>query len=304
MDKNPKDYLQSFKGVYAAALTPFHDDFNCNYEAFADHCKDVIHRGCNGVVLFGSSGEGPSFSVSEHFHLLRKIISLGVDPRKIIMGISCCAIEDTVKLATEAMDQHCMAVMILPPFYYKNVNETGTIQFYREVIQRIDRPNLKVILYHIPKYSGVPITLETIRVLREEFPNSVIGIKDSDGNIAYTKEVISTFSNFNVFVGNETHISEAVQFGGAGGISGVANAYPELISSLYKYGIDPKAQNNNEIVQSIAQAIKSYPVFPAIKKVVENQKGPAWNILRPPLTPLDAEQSIRLIKTLNQLVIS
>lgn len=285
-----KAILTMFMGVYTAVLTPMREDYSCDHKELARHCKDLVDRGCNGIVLFGTTGEGSSFSVEEREAALKELIALGVDPQKIIFGISCCAVPDAVRLASLAVNLNCSAVLIVPPFFFKNVNEDGVIAYYREIIQRVESPDLKVFLYHIPQYSGVPITLNIIKALRDEFPENVIGLKESEGNLPLTKEILKAIPGFAVFVGNETHISEAVQLGAVGGISGIANAYPELICSLYAYGKDRQQTDNNEKVCNIIQAIKKYPLFPAIKSVVEHQKGRAWHVVRPPLIPLNQSQ--------------
>lgn len=101
-----------------------------------------------------------------------------------------------------------------------------------------------------------------------------------------------------MFVGHELHISEAVQLGAAGGISGIVNAYPELICSLYEYGKDQKKPNYNPTAKNIIRALKNYPIFPAIKRVVESQKGTDWHVVRPPLVSLKEQQKQELIESL------
>jgi 4-hydroxy-tetrahydrodipicolinate synthase len=280
-------------GIYAASLTPLHEDLSCNIGALADHCRDLMERGCKGVVLFGTTGEGPSFSVLERERAIKSLISLGPDPKKMILGCSCSALEDAIQLAYLAVEQNCAAVLMAPPFFYKNVEDKGVIEFYRKVIRSVNHPNLKILLYHIPKYSGVPITLPVIRALREEFSDAVIGIKESEGNLAFVKEILSTFPDFKLFAGNELHISETAALGAFGAISGIANAYPELICSLFE-----AEQKGNELIQNIVRALKNYSTFPAIKSVVENQKGAAWHAIAPPLVPLDQEQRKKLITEL------
>lgn len=286
-----KTIQQPLSGVYAAACTPMHKDYSCNYEALAEHCNDLIQRGCNGILLCGTTGEGSSFSVNERKKIFKRAIELGLNPQKTIMVVNCCAIDDAVTLSLVALELKSAAILIAPPFFYKNVSDAGVIAFYKKVIQEIDHPDLKILLYHIPQLSGVPITVNVIKALREEFPGRVIGLKESEGNLPLTKEILSSFPDFRVFVGHEVQISEAIQLGAAGGISGLANAYPELISSLYAYGKDQKQPNNNEQFQSIVKAVKEYPIFPAIKNLIEKQKGPAWHIVRPPLVPLNEKQS-------------
>ncbi len=207
----------NLKGIFAAALTPLNKDLSPNIEAMATHCKDLIGKGCNGVVLFGTTGEGCSFSVEERELAVRSLIDAGLDPKRIIVGIICSAISDAAKLASTAVALNCAAVLVVPPFFLKNVNELGVLAFYREFIQRVNSPNLKIILYHIPQVSGVPITSNMIKILTKEYPTHIVGLKESEGNLSFTKEILSNFPNFKVFVGNELHISEAVELGAGGG---------------------------------------------------------------------------------------
>lgn len=276
-----------FSGVFPAALTPIKHDYRCDEEELARHCCDLMNRGCKGVVLFGTTGEGPSFSIEEREICLKKIFQLGLDPQRTILMINCCALQDAKRLARLADDYQCAAVLLAPPFFFRSVEEAGVVSFFREVIRGISS---RVLLYHIPQYTGVPITLNMIRLLQAEFPEKIIGMKDSEGNITQVKDILREFPKFKIFIGNESQISEAVQLGAAGAISGVANAYPELISSLYDFGKDPLKSNKNQVIQRIIEIIQRYPIFPAIKCLVENQKGAAWHYLRPPLVPLTWEQ--------------
>lgn len=275
-----------FTGIYAASLTPMHPDFSCNLEELVNHCNDLLQQGCNGIVLFGTTGEGPSFSVQERIDTINTVIQQGLDPQRLIITISANAIEDAVALCRCAIDSNCSAVMILPPFYFKNVSDDGVISYYREVIRRVSDNRLKVILYHIPQLSGVPITLNIIARLREEFPQTVIGIKESEGNLALIEEILSKYPDFKVFAGKETELVEAMARGAVGGISGLANAFPKLICSLYEHSQDTAKPNNTAQVKTISDALKKYPIFPAIKSLVAAKKGKQWTTMRPPLMPL------------------
>lgn len=282
----------SIEGVYAAALTPMHEDYRCNDEALANHCQDLMQRGCSGVVLFGTTGEGSSFTVEERENTFKNVIKLGVDPQKIILGISCCAIQDVLRLAACAISQNCAAILVVPPFFYKKVDDAGVIAFYKAVLEELRHSDMKVILYHIPQLSGVHITIPVIKALLEEFPETVIGMKDSEGNMTLAKEILATFPGFKLVVGKELLIAECVKLGSVAAISGIANAYPELICSLFK--CDKSAQ---EKAQRMMEEVRKYPIFPAIKNIVEMQKGTAWHVLRPPLVPLSEEQSQALVAT-------
>lgn len=291
-----KKSLSVLKGVYAATCTPFREDLSINYAALAKHCGELLTRGCAGIVLFGTTGEGSSIPVYERGKALQKIVELGVDPSKMILGVICSSIEEAAKLSQQALRYKCAGVLIAPPFYFKNVTEAGVMAFYRDVIRKVNHPDLRVLLYHIPKYSGVAITLNTIKTLCHEFPDNIVGIKESDGNIPFIKEILESNPGFQVFSGKEIHIAESVRLGGSGGISGLANAYPELISSLCRQAPD----RTEEVLKNI-QAIHDLPTFPAIKHMLRQQKGADWQAIRPPLMPLDKNQSQELDRRLHLL---
>jgi len=300
MDAHTKEPLPS--GIYAASLTPLNPDLSCNCEQLKEHCLDLIERGCQGVVLFGTTGEGPSFSVEERKAVLARVISEGLDPKKTILANGSSGIPDTVDLARAALKQGCAAVLISPPSFFKGITEEGVIAFYRAIITEVANPDLRVLLYHIPQYSGVPITLNIIEALHREFPNIVIGLKESEGNIDFTKAIIDRFPGFQVFVGNEKQIIEAVYYGGAGSICGISNLYPELIVSLYEQGKQANVPNPPEI-EAVFRALKGYVFISAAKSVMEMRKGPNWRQVRPPLVPLNEIQSSAFLSSLDGHVI-
>jgi len=281
-------------GIYAASLIPMHDDFSCNEEALAAHCQDLLHRGCQGVVLFGTTGEGPSFTIEERKKTLKHLIQQGIPPSSIVLAVLCCAMDDAVSLIRFAHEIGCNNILLAPPFYYKGEEEEGVIAYYREVIKRAKNPQLQILLYHIPQFTNVPITVNIIKALKEEFPKTVIGLKESEGNLALTKEILAKFPGFLVFVGNETQIPEAVRLGGSGSICGIANLYPELICSLY--------DSDKEIrkINTLLIDLRKYPLFPAIKSIAESQKGSDWHIMRPPFTPLSDDQRNALYSAIQQ----
>jgi 4-hydroxy-tetrahydrodipicolinate synthase len=272
-------------GIYAAVLTPLKDDLSCDSEQLASHSFELIERGCQGIALFGTTGEGSSFSVEERKAELEKLVDAGFDPKRIILANGSASILDTVELAHAALKHGCAALLVCPPSFYKNVQDEGVIAYYREVIRRTDNPHLKVLLYHIPQYSGVPISLKTIEALRNEFPDTVIGIKESEGNLTFTKEILQAFPRFQVFVGNERQIIEAVHAGGSGSICGIANLFPELIYSLYEQGKAAMGPNPQEI-DAIFASIQGYGFIAAAKSFMQEKKGWKWRFVRPPLLPL------------------
>lgn len=269
--------MDMLSGLYAASVTPLRKDFSCDIEALTLHCKDLLERGCQGVVLFGTTGEGPSFSLRERIDILRQIAS-SIDPQKIIVGASFSAIQDVVELSHVAESLNCLALLISPPFYYKGVTNEGIIAFYSELVRHIHLP---IILYHIPQVTGVPIPIEVVTHLYRQYPDKVVGIKESEGNFAIT-QALCKLPGFKVFVGNESQIEEAIRIGASGAISGLANIYPNLMTM------------NREEIAKLKRTLSDYPIFPAIKALVAKEKGASFELMRPPLVALTKE-SMRLL---------
>lgn len=277
------------EGIYAAALTPMHADLACNVQELARHCLDLIQRGCQGVVLFGTTGEGPSFSLKERVKALGKVIEQGIDPQKIILANGASAIPESIELARASLRWNNAAFLAAPPSFFKNVSEEGIIAYYREIIERVADPSFRLIVYHIPQFTGVPITLNIVKSLHREFPDTVIGIKETEGNLEFAKQIIEALPNLHVFVGNEKNIIEAASLGASGSICGMANLYPERICSLYQQGKKALCPNPREM-DAFFEAMRDYPFIAAFKALMEHKKGSAWHALRPPLMPLSGKQ--------------
>jgi 4-hydroxy-tetrahydrodipicolinate synthase len=277
-------------GVYAAALTPLRSDLRCDDNLLTKHCLQLMERGCKGVVLFGTTGEGPSFSVQEKKSTLKQVISNGLDPKKMIVANGASSLQDTVDLGLAALENDCFAYLVAPPCFFTNVTEAGVLSFYREVIQRISDPRLQVILYHIPQYTGVPLSINIVKTLCTEFPNIVVGLKESEGNLSFVKEILETVPHCQVFVGKEEQIPLAVSYGASGTICGIANVWPELICSVYQTG-------NISGLKQVLSLFKNRSFISSCKALLSDSKNSSWNLVRPPLIPLSPQET-NLLKNL------
>ncbi len=282
------------KGVYVAALTPLRSNLRCHDAVLAKHCLNLLERGCQGVVVFGTTGEGASFSVKEKIKTIRSIIARGVNPRKLIVGNGAACLQDTIDLTVATTKLGCLASLICPPCFYKQVTEEGIIAFYREVIQRVDDPRLKILLYHIPQLSGVPITVPILKKLSDEFPNNVIGIKESEGNMSLIQAILQAIPHTQLFVGKEMLLPQALACGGSGTICGIGNLWPELVRTLYEKGECPELSRRVE-------AIGQYPFVPFCKALMDKNQYRNWNQVRPPLSPLSTHESETIKKYLSQI---
>src|SRR3989442_10549937 len=180
------------RGVLAPVVTPFKADLAPDRERFIAHCNWLLSQNC-GLAVFGTNSEANSLSMEERAMLLDELVAAGVDPSRMMPGTGCCSIMETVKLTARAVGNGCAGVLMLPPFYYKDVSEEGLYRYFSEVVQRVGDARLKIYLYHIPPVAVVGITTGLVERLLKAYPNVIAGMKDSSGDWNNTKTFLDAF---------------------------------------------------------------------------------------------------------------
>ena len=175
-------------GVYAPVMTPYNVDLSIDHERLFLHCSWLISQGC-GLAIFGTNSEANSLSVGERLDVLDILVGRGLNPKKMLPGTGCCSIIDSAVLTTKAIKLGCSGVLMLPPFYYKDVSDDGIFKNFSEIIERVGDSRLKIFLYHFPQMSGLHLSVEVIERLVKAFPDSIVGMKDSSGDITYLEKI-------------------------------------------------------------------------------------------------------------------
>ena len=289
---------QNMSGVLSPVVTPFNADLSPNGAMLTRQCHWMLGQGC-GLAVFGTNSEANSLSVEEKMDLLDGLVDAGIDPARMMPGTGACAIPDAVRLTTHAVKHGCGGVLMLPPFYYKNVSDEGLFRAFAEVIEQVGDSALRLYLYHIPPVAQVPLSLDLIERLLKAYPGTVAGIKDSGGDFDNTAAMIRAFPGFAVFSGTETHLLQNRRAGGAGCISATANINPGAICALDKTWQADDATTQQEALNAFRAFMQTFPMIPALKRTVAHFSGEEdWARLRPPLVELDEAQNTALIEGL------
>ncbi|BET10042.1 dihydrodipicolinate synthase family protein [Pandoraea sputorum] len=288
-------------GAFAPVVTPFHADLTPDAPRFLAHCEWLLSQGV-GLAPFGTNSEANSLGLGERMALLDLLVDNGLDTRRMLPGTGCCSLPETVALTRHAVERGCAGVLMLPPFFYKGISDDGLYAYYARVIEQVADARLRLYLYHIPALSGVPITLPVIERLIRDFPQTVVGIKDSSGDWNNLSAMLDAFPGFGIFPASESLVSRASAKGAKGCISATVNVNPQVIGRLCREwagdtgDTGPALQAQADAVRSIVQ---SYPMIPALKAVLASHRDdPAWSRVRPPLTQLSDEQHERLLAQL------
>jgi len=275
-------------GVWCATLTPLDTDGRPDYARLAAHVQRLLAAGVDGVALFGTTGEGQSFSVAERLAGLEALLDGGVEPARILAGTGCAALPETIELTRHAVACGCAGTLMLPPFFFKDVSDDGVYACYARIIDGVADARLRLFLYHIPQVSAVPIADAVTARIAAAYPNLLAGIKDSECNLEHSLRLIASFPDLEIFTGFEPHLPAVRAAGGAGTICGVANLYPRLIRRLFDRALVPEHRDDLVRVERFVAALERYPLFAAFKALQAELTGdPAWNSLRPPLVALD-----------------
>src|SRR5438874_6320641 len=181
MDASP------IRGLWCATLTPLGPEGAIDHARMAAHIRALFSQGVEGVAPFGTTGEGPSFSVAERRAGLDAMIAAGIKPSQLIPGTGCAAFADTVALTRHAVQIGCSRCLVLPPFFFKELADEAVYGFFAALIDAVADPRLSLYLYHIPQFSGVSIRAGVVARLAADFPRVVAGVKDSGGDFAHTK---------------------------------------------------------------------------------------------------------------------
>jgi 4-hydroxy-tetrahydrodipicolinate synthase len=278
-------------GVLCPVVTPFNKDLSTNPDKLIRQCQWLLSQQV-GLAVFGTNSEANSLSVDEKISLLDRLKDADIDTSRMMPGTGCCALSDSVRLTEHAVKLGCAGVLILPPFFYKGVSDDGLFANYSEIIQRVGDSRLRIYLYHIPPIAQVGISLDLIERLVKEYPNTVVGIKDSSGDWDNVSAMLDRrWDDFRIFPASETFLLDSLRIGGAGCISATANINPAAINNLFVHWQDNESEQLQQDLDVIRNITLKYPMIPALKSAVAHFTQDAeWEVIRPPLVSLESEQ--------------
>lgn len=288
-------------GVYTANLTPLKPDYSIDFDLLIAHCNYLLNNGSTGLAVLGTTGEANSFSMAERKEIISKTIEGGIPAHKLMVGTGCCALPDTIELTRFALSKAVGGILMLPPFYYKAVDDSGLLRYFDDVIAAVGEDGLQMYLYHFPKMSGISFGLELVRQLKDKYPDVIAGMKDSTGDLNNTKTYIQAFPDMQIFPGTEALLADGLKAGGAGCISATCNVFSPFAGEVYAKHINgedtSKAQEQLTAKRMVFQglpfsgALKSY-----LAKVNADDR---WITVRPPNERIGENVVDRLIQELS-----
>jgi 4-hydroxy-tetrahydrodipicolinate synthase len=293
--------FKPLRGVISPTLTPFNDDMTIAEDLYIAHAKRCLADGCVGLAPFGTTSEALSVGIDERIDMLEKLVASGIAASKLIPGTGLTNLPDTIRLTRHAVELGCSGAMTLPPFYFKNVADEGLYDYFRRLIDGVADDQLNIYLYHIPQVSGVGIPVPLVRRLHQDFPETIVGIKDSTGDWANTAALLG-IEGLRVYPGSELPLIEALELGATGSISATANINAAGIAEvirLYDTGDIAAATRHHEMVKKFRLSVQGYAPIPVMKRMMALASGDQrWANTRPPLLPASVEEGAALASLL------
>jgi 4-hydroxy-tetrahydrodipicolinate synthase len=282
-------------GVYAAAVTPLKPDLSPDLDGLAHLLHFLSDRGCHGVLLMGTTGEGPSFSIKERVSVYKFAakVSLSIPGFHLLAGTGTPSLGDTISLTRLAFDLGFAAAVVLPPYYYRKATDEGLFAWYSQILKRATPSDGALLGYHIPSVSGVGLSLDLLASLKEAYPDQFAGIKDSSGDPQWARLLGERFGkDLLVLNGNDRLFSLSLHSYASGCITAMAN----LLSPLHRLVWDKyQSGKADEITQDklshAREILDRYPPMPPLLKLILSHLHgfPTWKV-KPPLLDINPAQ--------------
>jgi 4-hydroxy-tetrahydrodipicolinate synthase len=276
--------------IVPAAVTPFSEGGDrLRLEWIPEHLAYLERRGADGVLTLGTNGEGPSLTLRERKDTIDTVLARRGRLRTFV-GTGCASLPETIELSRYAIERGADAALVVPPFYFKQIDPQGLIAYYGSLLDALS-PVRKVILYNIPDVSGVEISDELVDALVERHPERLLGVKDTSGSLERTRRYVERYPQLVVYSGGDRSLAGALEAGVHGAISGGANVLPDrfaAVISAHDAGEDVAALQAG--VDSIHEAIRGLPSHSAIKHLLHLVAGLPLTYVRPPLRDLTPDE--------------
>ncbi|MGN1423155.1 MAG: 4-hydroxy-tetrahydrodipicolinate synthase [Oscillospiraceae bacterium] len=209
-----------FTGVATAIATPMNADGSINYEEFGRMLDFQVENGADGVVICGTTGESATMTDDEHREVLRYGIERIAHRIPVIAGTGSNDTAYAVELSKDAEKLGADALLLVTP-YYNKTSQRGLVKHFTAIA---DAVNIPIVLYNVPSRTGVSISIDAYKELAKH-PN-IVATKEASGNMDLMMQ-ISTYTDLDIYSGNDDEALCALATGAKGVISVTANCLPK-----------------------------------------------------------------------------
>ena len=300
-------------GLMTAQVTPFtQGGRDVDVDWIAAHIDWMRTMGITGILTLGTNGEGPSVGMDERKRVVAAVkqASRGIGGGLVVVaGATCPSLPDTIRAANDALDAGADAIALLPPFFFKNVDSWGMIQWFSAVIDSLPSDG-RALLYNMPAHAGIDIPDDVLAGVLKRHPDQLMGIKDSGGDAERTRRYMAQVpdqgpgSEFRVMAGSDSAHAPLYQAGCVGGVSGMANAVPALVKTIqfaHREGGEPHRPQDQ--LNELHDILNQFPRVGALKQLIHITSGLPLTYTRPPYRDLDPREVTALEEAMGRYLL-
>ena len=268
------------KGLGTALITPFMEDGNIDFQALSRLIEHQVKGGVDYLVILGTTSEVPTLSHEEQDQIIVHIVEQVAGRVPLVLGVggNCtAAVVERIKGLANLLQDYFAAILSVTP-YYNRPQQEGLYQHFCAVAEASPLP---VILYNVPKRTGVNLLPETTRRIYDAHPDKIMGIKEACNSVEqFTETVNIANGDFAVISGDDDLAYEMMKAGGDGLISVASNAWPKEMKQIV-------AEKDAMMQQRLSHLIHLLFVEgnPSGIKTVLTEMGLIKNVLRLPMVP-------------------
>ena len=248
----------SLAGLFAAVVTPVHDDGRLDLNAFDRVVAFLLEAGVSGVCIGGATGEYPHFETADRQILIERAARRVPAAYALLVGIGAPSVRHVLELGCASLDAGARALLLPMPMFFR-YEQQDLEAFSREVTDALGAPCL---LYNLPGFTNGLAPETMMHLLRTG--NFIAGLKDSSGE----RENLATFGTaraaqpWSLLVGDDRLLHAGLEAGWDGGISGVAGFSPELVVALYRSFVEGRTAEAARLQALLDEVIERLAPFP------------------------------------------
>jgi 4-hydroxy-tetrahydrodipicolinate synthase len=271
-----------FGRVLTAMVTPMTAGGEVDLDAAQRVAEHLVHAGCDGLVVSGTTGESPTTSDAEKEQLIRAVREAVGDAVHIVAGAGTYDTAHSIELAQQAEKAGADGLLLVTP-YYSKPPQSGLVEHFGRIA---DATGLPVMLYDIPGRSSVPIKTETLLRLAEH--DRIVAVKDAKGDLFETTRLLSS-SDLAVYSGEDALNLPLLAIGAVGMVSVVAHVcgrqYAALVRAVDAGDLDEARRINASVVPAVIGIMTRTQGAIMVKAALQLLGVLAERCVRSPLVP-------------------
>jgi 4-hydroxy-tetrahydrodipicolinate synthase len=271
--------MKRLEGIVAPMATALTRDESIDVKKTRDLVDFLIEGGIDALFPLGTSGEFALLDREERKNVVETVVDQTNGRVPVLAGVSDPSLENVLAFAKDAEDTGADAIVATPPYYY-STNEDGLFSHF-ETIARKSR--LPLVMYNIPEWTHLFVPPSVVKDLAEK--QLIIGMKYTEYNLLNLLRFLKVAGDrISIFTGSDAMTFTNLEFGGSGGVIGVANVAPKLSSEVFdqfKKGNLEAARQAQSKLLPIIEAI-GIGRFPAgLKEAMRMVGMPVGSVKRP-----------------------